>query len=79
MEANNRDKAIVRPSNISHYNDDYMMGGGTRLLTISNVMKIKGKKGVADVNDDYHEPQEPRHDTLPNCCLEWAFKKEVIN
>jgi hypothetical protein len=74
-----KDETIVSLPNIRHRNDDYMMGGDTRPLTISNVVKVEGEERKANISNGYSGPEKLRDDTLPNCCLEWALKQEVVN
>ena len=58
------DKTILSLPNINHRNDDYMMGRGTRTVTISNIIKIKGKEGLTNIIDGYRGPEELRDNTL---------------
>ncbi|GAN06409.1 hypothetical protein MAM1_0122c05891 [Mucor ambiguus] len=74
-----KDETIVSLPNIRHRNDDYMLGGDARPLTISNVVKVEGEERMANSINGYRWPEELRDNTLPNCCLKWTFKKEVVN
>jgi len=55
------------------------MGGSTRPLTISNIVKVESEEGMADIINGYRGPEELRDNTLPDRCLGWTFKKEVVS
>ena len=60
-------KTIVSLPDVSHRNDDYMMtGGGTRPLTVSNVVKVESKEGMANIINGYRGPKELKDKTLPD-------------
>lgn len=61
-----KDKTIVSLPDVSHRNDDYMMGGGTRPLTVSNVVKVESKEGMANIINGYRGPKELKDKTLPD-------------
>lgn len=71
-------RTIASLPNVSHRNEDYMMEGGTRPLTISNVIEVKGKEGLPGIINGNRGPEELENGVLPNRCLGWVSKEEVI-
>lgn len=59
-----KDKTIVNLPNVRHHNDDYMIGGHMRPMTILNVAKIKSKEETTNVIDGYRGPEELKDNTL---------------
>ena len=73
------DKTIVSLPNVSQRNDDYMMGGGVRPLTVSNVVEVKREEGKADIINGYRGPKEFKDEGLPHLGLGRAVEKEMVN